>query len=146
MELDRRLEMGFRLAAAYASMSKDPSTQVGCVILGPGNDVRAGGFNGLARGVQDLLIRMDRKHGKYLWTEHAERNAIYNAARAGVSLEGCSLFVTSLPPCADCMRGIIQVGVVEVFCSSGAIPERWVESTSIADLMAQEAGVCVQSV
>ncbi len=45
--------------------------------------------------------------------EHAERNAIYNAARAGTPLEGCSLYA-DLMPCMDCARAIVQAGIVEV--------------------------------
>lgn len=52
---------------------------------------------------------------KYKWTEHAERNAIYNAARIGISLNGCRLYLNFEPiPCSDCARGIIQSGIVSV--------------------------------
>ena len=45
--------------------------------------------------------------------EHAERNAIYNAARIGISLKKSIFYVTG-PPCPDCLRGIIQVGATEI--------------------------------
>ena len=50
---------------------------------------------------------------KYVWVEHAERKAIYNAARCGTALEGCTIY-TDLMPCMDCARAIVQAGIVEV--------------------------------
>ena len=45
--------------------------------------------------------------------EHAERNAIYNAARHGMSLNDCRLYV-NFCPCGDCSRAMIQSGINEV--------------------------------
>lgn len=101
-----------------ASWSEDRDRHVGCVIVGPdGNEVRATGYNGLPRGVSDADdARFDRTSGeKFFWGEHAERNAIYNAARAGIPLQGCVLYVNRFP-CADCARGIIQTGIAQVVC------------------------------
>lgn len=106
-----------------ASWSEDRDRHVGCVIVGPiGNEVRATGYNGLPRGVSDADdARFDRASGeKFFWGEHAERNAIYNAARVGVSLEGCTMYVNRFP-CADCARAIIQSGIARVI--SPPIPE-----------------------
>ena len=44
---------------------------------------------------------------------HAERNAIYAAAREGIRLEGSTIFTPGLP-CPDCARAIIQAGIVEI--------------------------------
>ena len=96
--------------------SEDRDFQVGCVIVGPdGHEVRALGYNGLPRGVSaDVDARFDRASGeKFYWFEHAERNAIYNAARAGTSLAGCKIYVNRFP-CSDCGRAIIQSGITEV--------------------------------
>ena len=156
------------LTLQVASKSKDPSRQVGCVIVGPDKEIRSTGFNGFPRGVAedvcippqahflceqeydittasikqrcncghidtdmndlalakhfksapsnyvyDLNERWERP-GKYDWVEHAERNAIYNAARMGIPLKGCSAFIT-LAPCAACARALIQSGIVEVY-------------------------------
>lgn len=100
------------LAAHLAGWSKDPSTKVGAVIVGPDNDVRAIGYNGLPRGIDALPDRFMRPQ-KYVWIEHAERNAIYTAARNGVPLNGCRLYLNWFP-CADCARAILQAGIVEV--------------------------------
>ena len=68
--------------------------------------------HGVAANPPERLSRPD----KYTWVEHAERNAIYTAARCGISLEGCTMYV-DLMPCVDCARGIIQAGLREVVVS-----------------------------
>ena len=75
------------LARHVGAWSKDRSRQVGCVVVGSDNSVRALGFNGFPRGLDDEKEQRHQRPAKYLWTEHAERNAIYSAARNGVS--GC---------------------------------------------------------
>ena len=41
------------LAFLIASWSKDPSTKTGAVVVGPDREIRATGYNGLVRGVDD---------------------------------------------------------------------------------------------
>lgn len=101
------------ICRVVARRSKDPSTQVGCVIVGPAHEIRSTGYNSLPRHVDDNAPERFERPEKYLWFEHAERNAIYNAARAGTPLEGCTIY-TDLMPCMDCARAIVQAGIVEV--------------------------------
>jgi dCMP deaminase len=103
------------LALLVASWSKDRSRKVGCVIVGPDREVRTLGYNGFPRGVDDDLESRHVRPIKYQWTEHAERNAIYNAARVGVSLKGCTAYLPWFP-CIDCARAIAQVGIAELVC------------------------------
>lgn len=135
------------LAAETASWSEDRDFHVGAVIVGPANEVRATGYNGLPRGVCAAdEARFDRASGeKFHWIEHAERNAIYNAARSGTAVEGCTIFVTRFP-CADCARAIIQSGIAHVVCpprpeNDGALDH----SFSVAEVLLCEAGVNVSS-
>ncbi|MCM2402482.1 deaminase [Rhizobium sp. S153] len=95
-----------------AAWSEDRDFRVGAVVVGPAHEVRTMGYNGLPRGVKENEeVRFDRKSGeKFFWFEHAERNAIYNAARMGVSVDGCTIYVNRFP-CADCARAIIQSGL-----------------------------------
>lgn len=148
-----------------ASKSKDRSTKIGSVIVGPDNEIRSTGFNGFCRGIDDKAIKEHEQHwkgranfvnrpdpkvearyerpAKYVWTEHAERNAIYNAARCGIQLKGCRIYVPGLP-CADCARGIIQSGIVEVITRDSddqGFMQRWTESNLISLEMFEEAGV-----
>jgi len=73
------------ICRVVASRSKDPATQIGCVIVGPAREIRSTGYNSLPRRVDDTRPERLERPTKYLWIEHAERNAIYNAARAGTA-------------------------------------------------------------
>lgn len=134
------------LCDRVAAWSEDRDRHVGCVIVGPdGREIRATGYNGLPRGVSDKDdARFDRQSGeKFFWVEHAERNALYNAARCGAVLQGCTLYVNRFP-CADCARGIIQSGIARVVCppipeADGALDY----SFQVARRMLQEAGVAM---
>ena len=75
------------LAKQIASWSKDPSTQVGCVVVGPDREIRSTGFNGLPRGIEDSEDRLNNREIKYPMICHAEENAIMHAARIGISLK-----------------------------------------------------------
>lgn len=98
------------LAEHVATWSKDPSTQVGCVIVDQQNRVVSLGFNGFPRGVKDLDHRYTDKDIKYLFVAHAERNALDNAP---LSVEGCTLY-SPLLPCNECAKSIIQKGIAKV--------------------------------
>jgi len=50
---------------------------------------------------------------RLLWIEHAERNAIFAAARAGAATAGATL-ITTFHPCADCARAIVQAGIASL--------------------------------
>jgi len=93
--------------------SKDESSQVGSVIVGSGREIVATGYNSFPRGVDDSKSERQQRPEKYYWFEHAERNAIYNAARVGVSLKDCIIYIPALP-CMDCARAIVQVGIKTV--------------------------------
>jgi len=95
------------IAVAISKLSKDESTKVGAIVVSPSLEVRTMGYN-------DEDARGSERPEKYFWMEHAERNAIYNAARMGVSLLGSTLIVTH-PPCMDCARAIVQAGIREVY-------------------------------
>lgn len=128
------------LTDMVASWSKDESTKVGCVIVNDRNVVLSLGWNGIPRGVKDVVPERDERPEKYFWYEHAERNAIYNAAATGRSLEGGILYC-NLFPCADCARAIIQSGIKKIIVSSNALPEKWLDSAKRSKAMLEEAGV-----
>lgn len=96
-----------------SSKSKDRSTKVGAIIVGPDHEIRSTGCNGFPRGIDDDVEERHNRPLKYDWTEHAERNAIYNAARMGTPLKGCILYCTH-EPCVDCSRAIVQSGITKV--------------------------------
>ena len=92
------------LADHVSQWSKDQSTKVGCVIVGEANQVLSLGYNGFPRGVNDTPPERHQRPAKYKWTEHAERNALFNAARTGTNLTGAVLYVPWFP-CVDCAQG-----------------------------------------
>jgi len=101
------------LAKLVALWSKDRSTKVGAVIVDHRNVLLSIGWNGFPRGLNDDIDERHERPIKYKWFEHAERNAIYNAASKGIELLDATIYIPWYP-CADCARAIIQSGIVEV--------------------------------
>ena len=135
---DRRF---LELASHISTWSKDPSTKVGCVVVGEDREIRSTGFNGFPRGIEDDAERLEDRAQKYPLICHAEENAIMHAARIGISLKSNTAYVT-WPPCSRCTRSLIQAGVSEVVYPAGIdIPERWEEDLEIALGMMEEAGI-----
>lgn len=134
----------FQMCDLVATKSKDRSTKVGTVIVGPDNEVRSTGYNGFPRGVNDNIDSRHNRPIKYMYTEHAERNAIFSAARTSVSLNGCRIYVNYFP-CTDCARAIIQSGISKVLINDKiGIEEHWKESCDCAKEMFNEAGVEIE--
>jgi dCMP deaminase len=101
------------IAQTVALRSKDDKKKVGAVIVGEGHTILSTGFNGFARGVRETKARRHEDE-KLFWVTHAESNAIFNAARSGISLVGTTIYVT-LFPCAGCAQAIVQAGIKRVF-------------------------------
>jgi|688.fasta_scaffold119457_3 dCMP deaminase len=129
------------LATDVATRSKDPSTHVGAIIVGPDNEIRATGYNGFPRGIQDSDARLVDRQSRLDFTVHAEPNAIFNAVRIGTSTRGCTLYVAGLPPCHECAKAMIQAGIIRVVYKSDDVPERWASSVALGALLLTEAGV-----
>tara|TARA_B110000881_G_C18594259_1_gene530153 strand:+ start:692 stop:1159 length:468 start_codon:yes stop_codon:yes gene_type:complete len=133
-----------KLAKHISEWSKDPSTKVGCVVVGEDREIRSTGFNGFPRGIEDNMERLADRNQKYPMICHAEENAIMHAARIGVSLKGTMAYVT-WPPCSRCTRSLIQAGIREVvYPAEITIPERWKIDFEIASSMMNEAGIIVR--
>ena len=126
---------------------KDTSTKIGAVIVGEDNEIRSTGYNGLPRGCDDSVAERYEAPEKYYWFEHAERNAIYNAVRIGVSVKGCTLYTQGVP-CADCARAVINAGIKQVIIHrdfGGDDRKKWSESLDKSTEMFRECGVRVVS-
>jgi len=133
-----------KLSAHISGWSKDKNRKVGAVIVDNDNAVLSMGYNGIPRGCDDSVESRYDRPTKYLYTEHAERNAIYHAARHGVSLKDCRLYVT-LFPCADCARAIIQSGITKIIAPEPDIThEVWGEHFKAAIQMMEEAKINIQ--
>jgi len=130
------------LAKQVSTWSKDPSRKIGAVAVGSKGQILSQGFNGFPRGILDSADRYNDRPTKYKLVVHAEMNVIYNATFNGVSLDGASLYVYGLPVCSECAKGIIQVGIKEVFIyTDDAVPVIWTDSYEFTHDMFSEAGI-----
>lgn len=107
--------------------SKDPSTQV-CCLLVRDNHLVVSGYNGFAPGAEETQDLWKRP-GKYDRVIHAETNAVGIAARLGHPTDGCIAYVTHFP-CKPCATALVAAGVIRV-----VVGEK-VASMSEADFMA----------
>lgn len=138
------------LCVALAQMSKDPSTKVGAVIVGPDREVRSTGFNGFPRGIADTEARLNDRDTKNRLVVHAEMNAILGAARVGTPLKGCTMYLAAMsqglvwggPPCTRCTVEAIQAGIAGIVTwPFKDIPSRWAEDIAFAKSLLNEAGI-----
>lgn len=140
-------ERWMSLARMVAGWSKDRSRGTGAAIVdGRRNVLVSLGWNGFPRGVRDDVDERHLRPAKYQWTEHAERNAIYNAAANGVFLKGCTIYL-SWYPCADCARAIIQSCIFHVVAVEPDWSDaKWGADFAVVKVMLEEAGVVVDLV
>lgn len=139
------------LALYHSRMSKDPSTRVGSVIIGPDREILSAGFNGFPRGVLDTPDRLDDRDQKLKLVVHAEMNAVLAAARTGLRLKGCTLYLVATdnsgmtwggPPCTRCTVQIIQTGIQEIVSiPKKAVPSRWHDDLALAMEIIEECGI-----
>ena len=133
------------LAGSIASWSKDRSRGVGCVVVSEDKRILSTGYNGFPIGLDDNAEHRHERPGKYLYTEHAERNAIYSAGLHGVSLKGGTLYST-LFPCAGCARAIIQSGVKKLVTRKPHADSKWEIEFAAAKEMLIETDVEIEYV
>jgi len=131
------------IADAAARFSKD-STRVGAALIGPDGEGGPWGYNGAPRGslADEMFDSRRERPEKYWWYEHAERNAIYAAARVGYPTKGCTLAITH-PPCMDCARAIVQAGIKRVVWRAGdaEFNARWWEHRVRVTTLFEECGI-----
>jgi len=130
-----------RLAYKYADThSPDPSTHVGALIVTVNNQT-AHGCNHLTEGMEG--IDLSNRTLKYKVIEHAERDAIFNAARRGIPLHNAVMYCP-WAACCDCARAIVLSGIKEVVCHGNALdqtPDRWKEDIELAAKIFAGSGV-----
>lgn len=128
------------IALLSSQRSKDPNTQVGACIVNDERRIMSVGYNGMPAGCSDDEYPWEREgdvlNTKYIFVCHAEFNAILNY-NAG-SLKGCTVY-TTLFPCHECTKAIIQKGIKEVVYLSDKYSET--DSTKGAKKMLDSAGV-----
>ena len=125
------------LAKLCGSWSKDPSTQVGAVIVDGNNRIVSIGFNGFPQGVEDSEERLVDRETKYDIIVHAEANALMFAK---TSLEGCTLYTWPFQPCSRCAGLIIQSGITRVVSVIHG-EDRWKKNFATSRKMLEESNV-----
>lgn len=132
-----------RAAYKYAhENSDDPVTQIGAILGNYRGYIFTSSANHFPDGVDYLPERLERP-AKYAFMEHAERGAIYLAARKGIPTVNKVLFAP-WSACTDCARAIVESGIQAVVGHQDArdrSPERWLESVALGDQILKEGGV-----
>ena len=128
------------IAILSSLRSKDPSTQVGACIVNSEKRILSMGYNGMPRCCSDDDFPWDRNgdplNSKYLYVCHAELNAILNCAVG--SVRGCTVY-TTLFPCNECAKAIIQAGIRTIVYESDKYAND--ASTRASKRMLNAAGV-----
>jgi len=127
-----------RMAREASTMSKDPSTQVGAVIVDKDRRVVGTGFNGFPRLVSDNWRLGDRDE-KLQIIIHAEMNALLDA---GVRARGGRLYLYGFRslPCRNCMKHLIQMDVTTFISCGPPLPDRWLSSVNKSQELMREVG------
>jgi dCMP deaminase len=137
-------EYFLNIAEVVKEKSKDNRTKIGAVIVGQNKEIVSTGYNSFPRGINDEVEERQQRPEKYFWMVHGEMNAILNAARIGVSTNGCKMYLTCGVPCSNCGRAIINAGIKEVYCKPEDTTrnrEKWDEEASKTRQMFEESGV-----
>lgn len=117
MTLDELMD----LAVIAAPNSPNRVRQVGAALAPRDGGPPVAACNTFPPGVRDLPERHEGD-GRFVWMEHAERNAIFTAARQGRALEAARL-ATTFFPCIDCARAIVQSGIAELITPAPALDD-----------------------
>jgi len=126
------------LARLVSTWSKDPSTQVGAVIVDADKRIVSVGYNGFPKGIEDDDARLDNRELKYHMIIHAERNALLFSELSRV--RGGTLYTWPFPTCAPCTSIFIQAGVARTV-APGNIPDNWRESIILGERLKEEANI-----
>jgi dCMP deaminase len=144
--LDEFLPLGAMMEAARRSSESSPNRirKVGAVLV-TSDGTKIAERNDFPAGVRNL----DERHagdGRFVWMEHAERRAIYAAARHGVATAGGHLTSTFFP-CIDCARAIVEAGIVCLDAPPPAFDDPvWGSSFERSQTILREGGVVVRAV
>lgn len=139
MNVDKWDQRFLQLAKFVSGWSKDPSTQVGAVIVDDLKRVIGLGFNGFARGIEDNTDLLHDRNAKLDRMIHAEINAILNSS---LNVRGSTMYLT-IPPCHACANFLIQAGIKKLIWlrPSNELIERWGKSWELTYQLLDEAKI-----
>ena len=135
---DRFMEMA-RTIANWSSCYQ-PNRKRGAVIV-KDKRILTTGYNGAPSGVKSCVERGEclrrklnipsgTKH-ELCYAIHAEQNAIIQAARMGVEIEGSTIYCTH-QPCVICAKMIVNAGISRVVYGEGYPDEFALEMFKLA--------------
>ncbi len=123
---DKRFMEMSKLISAWASCYQE-NRKIGCVIV-KNKRIMTTGYNGAPAGIRTCVERgecLRKKLGipsgtkhELCYAIHAEQNAIIQAAKLGVSIDGATLYCTH-QPCAICAKMIVNSGIRRVVYQQG---------------------------
>ncbi|NCA93066.1 cytidine deaminase [bacterium] len=123
---DKRFMEMASLVATWSSCFKE-NRQVGAVIVRD-KRILTTGYNGASSGIMSckekgecLRVKLNIKSGtcqEICYAVHAEQNAIIQAAKLGVSVQGATIYVTH-QPCSICAKMIINSGIKRIVYKEG---------------------------
>ena len=138
---DKRFMEMAHVIAGWASCYQ-PNRKIGAVIV-KNKRIMTTGYNGAPAGVKTCVERGECLRRKLnipsgtrqetCYAIHAEQNAIIQAARLGVSIEGATLYCTH-QPCVICAKMIINAGIKRIVVKEGYPDEMSVKMLDEAGL------------
>jgi Deoxycytidylate deaminase len=115
--MDKRVDWDtyfMNIAKEVATRSTCPRKSVGAVIV-KDRRILSTGYNGSIRGMPHCTdVGCDMEDGHCVATVHAEANAIIQAARNGVCIDGADIYVTA-SPCWNCFKLIANSGIKRIY-------------------------------
>ncbi|MBR4465251.1 cytidine/deoxycytidylate deaminase family protein [bacterium] len=115
--MDKRVDWDtyfMNIAREVATRSTCPRKSVGAVIVRD-RRILSTGYNGSIKGMPHCTdVGCDMVDGHCVATVHAEANAIIQAARNGVCIDGGDIYVTA-SPCWNCFKLIANSGIKRIF-------------------------------
>ena len=135
-------EYFYDMANLVAKKSKDQSTQIGAVIVGP-----------IMKFVQQVTIvfqkdltmiyKNDKKDRKVLLDRTRRTQCFVQCSKIGVSTKDCTMYLNCGVPCCDCARGIINSGIKTIYICEHDITKsaHWIEHSKRSMEMFTESGV-----
>jgi dCMP deaminase len=107
-------EYFMNIAKEVASRATCERKHVGAVIVRDKN-ILGTGYNGSIRGLPHCdEVGHDMVGGHCVRTVHAEANAIIQAARNGVRIDGADIYTTA-SPCWECFKLIANAGIRRIY-------------------------------
>lgn len=123
---DKRFVEMTKLVGSWSSCFKD-NRQVGAIIV-KNKRILTTGYNGAPSGIASckergecIRVKNNIKSGtmqEFCYAVHAEQNALIQAAKLGISVDGATLYCTH-QPCSICTRLIINAGIKRVVFLEG---------------------------